>query len=337
MKKLLSALLIASMLMLCASALAEAYVYITGSANVRTGPSLGYTSVGQLEKGSTVDYLQNYAYDSRGVRWYKISFADGSGWVCALNAALTDTPDSAIYASGGQGGSTNAGFFFSGTEACGEVYAESKTNLRSGPSLSHSLLGTMKKDTAAEYLGSTSYDSRGVAWYNVRYEGKTGWVSSGYTTLTLTVSSFGAVEGSTGQSNVRTGPGLGHSSIGTLYKGESAEFLGKTSVDERGVTWYNIRFNDQDAWVSEKYTKLVQPETTIPESEINFGVVKGHSGKSNVRTGPGLDYKSLGTLDKGESADFLGNTAHDERGVKWYNIRYEGQNAWVSEKYTIVE
>jgi prepilin-type processing-associated H-X9-DG protein len=37
MKKLLSALLIASMLMLCASALAEAYVYITGSANVHYG------------------------------------------------------------------------------------------------------------------------------------------------------------------------------------------------------------------------------------------------------------------------------------------------------------
>ena len=41
----------------------------------------------------------------------------------------------------------------------------------------------MQKGESATYLGSYSTDERGVVWYQVRFEGQTGWVSSRYTTL----------------------------------------------------------------------------------------------------------------------------------------------------------
>ena len=62
--------------------------------------------------------------------------------------------------------------------------------------------------------------------------------------------------------------------------------------------------------------------------------IEGDSGKSFVRTGPGLDFKSIGTLHRGDDARFLGETAIDERGVLWYMISWNGRRAWVSSRYT---
>ena len=62
--------------------------------------------------------------------------------------------------------------------------------------------------------------------------------------------------------------------------------------------------------------------------------IEGDDGKSNVRTGPGLGYKSIGVLHKGEEAKYLGKTSTDDRGVIWYKIRWTGRDAWVSSRYT---
>ena len=40
--------------------------------------------------------------------------------------------------------------------------------------------GTMHTGETAKYLGETKKDERGVAWYKVSFNGKTGWVSSKY-------------------------------------------------------------------------------------------------------------------------------------------------------------
>ena len=66
------------------------------------------------------------------------------------------------------------------------------------------------------------------------------------------------IEGDSGKSNVRTGPGLEYKSIGVLHRGEDAKYLGETSIDDRGVLWYKIRWNGHSAWVSSMYTKKVR-------------------------------------------------------------------------------
>lgn len=62
--------------------------------------------------------------------------------------------------------------------------------------------------------------------------------------------------------------------------------------------------------------------------------ITGDDGKSNVRTGPGLKYKSLGVLHVDESARYLHETSTDDRGVVWYKIKWNGREAWVSSRYT---
>lgn len=266
MKKLLSLLLIAMLMVACCSAAyAASYVYFTGHTNVRSGPGLGYSSIGQINSGSTLPYLSDSDYDSRGVCWYKVSFSESSGWVSSKYATLTDNAGTAIYAAGGSGASYSGGSFTENYSA-GSVYATANAYVRSGPGLTYTQLTGMETGSYATYLGNTSYDSRGVAWYNISFNGYTGWVSSAYTTLSggYTSDFFGGftstygsyVVATNGDSNVRSGPGLGYTSIGGLSLGDSAPYLGDSSVDERGVTWYNISYNGRSAWVSSRYTSL---------------------------------------------------------------------------------
>ena len=66
------------------------------------------------------------------------------------------------------------------------------------------------------------------------------------------------IEGDDGKSYVHTGPGLKCKRIGILHIGEDARFLGDTSVDERDIPWYKIKWNGRDAWVSSRYTCKVK-------------------------------------------------------------------------------
>ncbi|MGX8705456.1 MAG: SH3 domain-containing protein [bacterium] len=65
--------------------------------------------------------------------------------------------------------------------------------------------------------------------------------------------------------------------------------------------------------------------------------ITGDNGKSNVRTGPGLNYRALGVLHRGESLKYLHDTSIDDRGVMWYKVRFNGNTAWVSSRYTMKE
>ena len=58
------------------------------------------------------------------------------------------------------------------------------------------------------------------------------------------------------------------------------------------------------------------------------------TGNVNVRTGPGLDYRSIGTLSKGDKVTYEGSSKKDNRGVRWYCIKFHGGSGWISSKYS---
>ena len=57
------------------------------------------------------------------------------------------------------------------------------------------------------------------------------------------------------------------------------------------------------------------------------------TGNVNVRSAPGTDSRVLGVLQKGNTAPYQGET-RDVNGRTWYLIIFEGENGWVSSKYT---
>ena len=56
----------------------------------------------------------------------------------------------------------------------------------------------------------------------------------------------------------------------------------------------------------------------------------------HVRSAPGNQYMSLGTVQPGSRLPYQGETHEDENGVVWYLVEYDGQNAWISGKYSRV-
>ncbi len=260
MKRFAGLLMAAVLLAVCLTAVAENYnyVYFTGAANVRTGPGLSYASIGSIDSGSTLPYLQSASRDSRGVTWYKVSFSGTTGWASSKHCTLTNSSGTSVYASGGSTSVYGNSYVDGGKLSGAWVCATANANVRSGPGLGYALLDAMEEGEYAAFLGNTAYDSRGVCWYNVKFDGSTGWVSSAYTKVTGTASDvyYGYVMATGGDSNVRTGAGLGYSSIGCLYEGESAAYLGNSMTDARGVLWYQISFDGRSAWVSSRYTTL---------------------------------------------------------------------------------
>ena len=133
-----------------------------GKSYIRTGPGLGYKALTTIPQGATAKYTDT-AYDNRtpAVLWYKIKYNGYTGWVSSLYT-------------------TNSGTS-SGTKI---VATKGSTNIRKAPDINSASIGTLSKGESAKYLNASAYDDRkpAVLWYKVSFNGKTGWVSSRYTT-----------------------------------------------------------------------------------------------------------------------------------------------------------
>jgi uncharacterized protein YraI len=247
--RILAAILAATLLMvaLTGTALAGGTVTATGGDSyVRTGPGLGFATLGVLHNGESAEYLDDTQYDWRGVAWYCIAFEDmGDGWVSSRYTEL--------YEDGGS-------YWGLCVEATGRV------NVRSGPGIGYEDMGTLIEGERIEYLNVTKYDSRGVAWYKALfYTNDVVWVSSQLSELvfgepgggdTGDATYSGIWVEATGDLNIRSGPGLGYQDKGTMGKGDVAEYLNDYEIDERGVVWYKVRFGTKIGWVSSRYSEL---------------------------------------------------------------------------------
>jgi len=205
------------------------YITATGNVWVRTGPGLNYSQLGAIEIDDTLEYRNETSVDSRGVAWYKVYYGDhDSAWISSRYADLT----------------TYVNFSF--------VTATGNVNVRSGAGTGYDVLATMLKDDTAAYL-NVSTDVRGITWYKVNYGGVTGWVSAKHTILGD--GSYGSVE-LTGDAHLRVGPGLTYDSLAIVKTGKVATYLGESSIDSRGVTWYKVEFDGYTGWISARYATL---------------------------------------------------------------------------------
>lgn len=78
----------------------------------------------------------------------------------------------------------------------------------------------------------------------------------------------------TGNVWLRSGPGLDYEEVSILSSGKTFDYLGESSVDERGVAWYKIAAGDKTGWVSSRYSELIgesaeagEPEKTVDAAE----------------------------------------------------------------------
>ncbi len=68
----------------------------------------------------------------------------------------------------------------------------------------------------------------------------------------------GAAVQTTGSVHIRKGPALDQEELGAVGKGTTLKYLGATETDERSVDWYKVAYEDTEAWVSSKYSGVME-------------------------------------------------------------------------------
>ena len=136
----------------------------------------------------------------------------------------------------------------------------------------------------------------------------------------------------TGNVNMRKGPGLDYSSIRAIGAGTRLEY-DKTEKDDRGVRWYRISYKKRTGWVSSMYASEKQPSSSGSSSGSSSTEGKVYTTASvNLRKGAGLDYSVIRTVPEGVTLSY-DKTASDDRGVTWYRVTYKKRTGWVSSAY----
>ena len=156
------------------------------------------------------------------------------------------------------------------TSTVGTVTATPSLNLRQSAVTSASVLASIPKNTQVTILSKNASN-----WYNVTYNGKTGWVSGSY----LTVKSIVATPAV--PVPVAPAPTVANKTVGTVTASPALN-LRKTAVTTSAVltaipknaqvavisknisNWYNITYNGQTGWVSGLYLTVKTVAVTVP-------------------------------------------------------------------------
>jgi N-acetylmuramoyl-L-alanine amidase len=143
--------------------------------------------------------------------------------------------------------------------------------------------------------------------------------------------------------NVRSGPGTQYDIIGQLTSSNEVQITGR-SDDESN--WLRIGFEGREGWVAyftvsvignTEQLPIVSPRngqeitpvqaTSIPANiQTSSDVFVTTYRIVNVRSGPGTQYLSIGSLQPGSSTDVTGRSGDYE----WLRVRYLGMEGWVA-------
>lgn len=198
-------------------------------------------------------------------------------------------------------------------------------NLRSGPGKDYDVKGYV-------FHGSTVTEiSTSGEWSKVKVDstGKTGWIKTKYIDGTTKELGTGKqTVSSSGNLNLRSGPGTNYSVKGTVKNGTSVKVL-NTEDNWVKITDYST---GKTGWIMEKY---IDTGSDWPSFDESFGDPETQSvyhvtgATLNVRKGAGSDYAKVTTLFEGTAFKVLGSSGN------WFKIRtFDGTTGWVSKNYT---
>ncbi len=150
----------------------------------------------------------------------------------------------------------SAGFAYAEDSVTVTVTA-SILNFREAPNTSAKVLDQLVRGEKLNSTGSSN------GWYKVTKDGKIGWISADYASITDTQSSSDKAGTITGSDvNIRKGPGLTYTVIKQLDKGE------KLTIQETTSDWYKVETSGGTVgWVSSLYI-AVNSDTVTGKSPV---------------------------------------------------------------------
>jgi uncharacterized protein (TIGR02594 family) len=251
---------------------------VTANLTMRNGPGTGHKSIGYLLKNSIVQG------DQTRDAWVHVTDSTGrSGWSSGkyLQALEAPNPEPAP----GETQDPELGTYV--------VTAAGALNLRKGPGKNYPISGALYGEETVEAL-SESLDGQ---WLQVRkFNGLSGWSSKKY--LSRLVNPIPASDTelivTADRVNLRRGPGSGHAIVGKVGKGEVVKLM-HTSPN---WSWYQVQKDKlTDGWCAAKYLIEREMLTIHAEDLTATGKHRVATYTLNLREGPRLETRSLGTLN----------------------------------------
>ncbi|CEN88477.1 cell wall hydrolase; phosphatase-associated protein [[Clostridium] sordellii] len=224
---------------------------VTGnSVNFRKGPGTNYNSIGKLNKGDRVEYLETVG------SWIKVKYNSNEGFVHS-NYIST---------------SSNTGESNEDTSVKSEEQVTgNRVNFRKGPGTSYSIITSLNKGTKVGYISESN------GWAKISYNGNIGYMSTNYL-ATIDSNSGGnnseSNENSTVKSekqvignrvNFRKGPGTNYSVITSLNKGTKVGYISESNG------WAKVNYNGTIGYMSVNYIGDVNSNPGAGESGTSQG------------------------------------------------------------------
>ena len=289
-------------------------VVVATSLNVRSGPSTGNSVIGSLKNNEKVEVIS----ESNG--WSKIKYNGKEGYVSSTY--LKDSNE------GGNSKPNETPKPKPNVETKTKVVVATSLNVRSGPSTSHGIIGSLKNNEKVEVISESN------GWSKIKYNGKEGYVSSTY----LKDSNEGGTSKpdekpnvgtkikvvAATSLNVRSGPSTSHGIIGSLKNNEKVEVISESNG------WSKIKYNGKEGYVSSTYLKdSNEGGTSKPDEKPNVGTkIKVVAATSlNVRSGPSTSHGIIGSLKNNEKVEVISESNG------WSKIKYNGKEGYVSSTY----
>lgn len=301
---------------------------------VRTGPNTSSDIASRVYEGQTLNVI------GQENGWYKISYNGKVGYVSGefVNTGTSNSNSG----SQSQGNSTVQ-------PASGNYTVNvSSLRVRTGPSTSHTQLGSVHKGQVVQVVGEVQ------DWFKISYGGQNAYVSKDYVTKggsdsnvaqdnkqqnsnNVTVQTGGTYVVDATSLRVRTGPATYHGIIGGVLKGHTLNVIGA----ENG--WFKVNHNGNTGYVSSEFVKFVKGGTTTTNPPANNnnnndnnkaetpaqggGEYYINASALNVRSGAGTDYGVIGALPQGQKVQVFA----DESG--WSKVNYNGRTGYVGTRF----
>jgi uncharacterized protein YgiM (DUF1202 family) len=198
--------------------------------------------------------------------------------------------------------------------------------------------------TVTVISGPTQAD--GYHWYEVTYNGKTGYAAGEYLSIgtgqtcptgcaNLTAGGYAAVQ--TQYLNMRCGPSINCPVSMSLPQGTVVKLLdGPTASD--GYHWWHVSYNNQTGYMAGEYLQPANGPGTTPQScTSNCGLVAGSSAlvtslTLNLRSGAGLNCPIIAVMPQGATVQVLNGPTQAD-GYTWYKVSYNGQTGYAAGDY----
>ena len=133
------------------------------------------TNLGRIDNGEYVTGISSVK--RKGYTWIYCNYNGVKGYIRKNNLVkVSNGSSSSSTSSKSRSSSPNGGTYSNN----GTVSFSGNVNVRTGPGINYGILGSVSSGQTLNYAGSARNDDRGVAWYSVYYDGRTGWVSSKY-------------------------------------------------------------------------------------------------------------------------------------------------------------